>query len=83
MLRTIALYDELLPLCESGELPYVPAPLYLTTQTESHVAIGMYLKLGFVPYRGPRPPKFGDASSDFERDNDRAWAIIEEKLSEA
>lgn len=81
MLRTIALYDELLPLCEGGELPYALAPLYLTTQTESYVAIGMYLKLGFVPYTGPRLPKFGDASSDFERDNNRAWEIIREKLS--
>lgn len=81
MLKTIALYDELLPRCEAGELPYRAAPLYLTTQTESYIAIGMYLRLGFEPYRGPRPAHFGDAGSDFERDNERAWEIVERKLA--
>lgn len=74
MLRTIALFDELCP--ASG------TPLYLTTQTESYAAVGLYYKLGFVPYRGPRLPRFSDAPDDeaFARDNKAAWQIINEKL---
>ena len=75
MLETIRLYDELVP---SGE-----PPLYLTTQTESWVACGMYLKLGFVPYVGPMPPSFDADPETFEEKNDEAWAIIRGKLAEA
>ena len=75
MLETIRLYDELVP---SGE-----PPLYLTTQTESWVACGMYLKLGFVPYVGPMPPNFSADPETFEKKNDEAWAIIRGKLAEA
>ena len=72
MLRTIALYDELVP---SGE-----PPLYLTTQTESWAACGMYRKLGFVPYRGPMPPGFGADPETFCDKNDEAWRLIDDRL---
>lgn len=72
MLRTIALFDELVP---SGE-----PPLYLTTQTESWVACGLYLSLGFLPYRGAMPPRFSARAETFEEDNERAWHIIAGKL---
>ena len=75
MLRTIALYDELVP---SGE-----PPLYLTTQTESWVACGMYRKLGFVPYRGPMPPNFGADPQTFSNKNDEAWQLIDLRLQES
>lgn len=73
--RTIALYDELVP---SGE-----PPLYLTTQTESWTAIGMYLKLGFVAYRGPMPPNFPGCAGTFEQDNRHAWDLVGKKLAKA
>ncbi len=75
MLRTIRLFDELVP---AGE-----PPLYLTTQTESWPACGMYLKLGFVPYTGPMPPGFAADPETFETRNDEAWRIIRAKLAEA
>lgn len=74
MLRTIRLFDELVP---SGE-----PPLYLTTQTESWPACGMYLKLGFVPYIGPMPPGFAADPETFETRNDEAWRIIRAKLAQ-
>lgn len=73
MLSTIRLFDELVP---SGA-----PPLYLTTQTESWVACGMYLKLGFLPYRGPVPPRFSADEKTFERTNELAWDLIEKKLA--
>ena len=72
MLETIRLYDELVP---SGE-----PPLYLTTQTESWVACGMYRKLGFVPYRGPMPPNFDADPVTFRDKNDEAWRLIDDRL---
>lgn len=72
VLRTIALFDELVP---SGE-----PPLYLTTQTESWVACGLYLSLGFAPYRGAMPPRFSACPETFEEDNERAWRIIANRL---
>ena len=72
---TVALYDELVP---AGE----PA-LYLTTQTESWAACGMYLKLGFVPYRGEMPPGFAADPATFATRNDEAWRIIFAKLAES
>ena len=74
MLRTIRLFDELVP---AGE-----PPLYLTTQTESWPACGMYLKLGFVPYAGPMPPGFAADPATFGEKNDEAWRIIYAKLAE-
>lgn len=75
MLQTIRLFDELV---SAGE-----PPLYLTTQTESWPACGMYLKLGFVPYTGPMPPAFAAEPSTFGEKNDAAWRIIFAKLAEA
>ena len=72
MLRTVALYDELVP---TGA-----PPLYLTTQTESWPACGLYLKLGFVPYTGPMPTGFSADARTFETRNDEAWRIIRAKL---
>lgn len=75
VLESIRLYDELVP---SGE-----PPLYLTTQTESWVACGMYLKLGFVPYVGPMPPNFASDPVTFGEKNREAWELIGRKLSES
>ena len=75
VLRTIQLYDELVP----GGAP----PLYLATQTESWVACGMYLKLGFVPYRGEMPPNFAADPATFATRNDEAWRIILARLAES
>ncbi len=56
-------------------------PVYLTTQTQSWPAIGMYLKLGFAPYMGPKPPNWKVLTGgDFAEENERAWNIIFEKL---
>ena len=74
VLQTIRLFDELVP---TGE-----PPLYLTTQTESWPACGMYLKLGFVPYRGVMPPNFGADAATFGDRNDAAWSLIYQKLNE-
>lgn len=73
MLSTIRLFDELVP---SGT-----PPLYLTTQTESWIACGMYLKLSFLPYKGPMPPRFSADEKTFEQTNELAWDLIEKKLA--
>lgn len=75
VLESVRLYDKLVP---SGE-----PPLYLTTQTESWVACGMYLKLGFVPYVGPMPPNFASDPATFGEKNREAWELICRKLSES
>lgn len=72
MLRTIQLYDDM----SQSE------PLYLTTQTNSYVAIGMYLRLGFEPYMGLRPVNFHAKEETFIQDNEKAWEIIYQKLDE-
>lgn len=51
-------------------------PLYLTTQTTSYPAINIYEKYGFEPYFGPMP------DNGIAYDNEAAWAIIREKLSD-
>ena len=75
MLHTIRLYDELVPSSEP--------PLYLTTQTESWAAVSLYYKLGFVAYRGPKPPNFSARAETFAADNERAWRLIDEKIAAA
>lgn len=50
--------------------------LYLTTQTTSYAAIGIYKKYGFAPYLGPMP------HNGMAWDNEAAWAIIGEKLAQ-
>lgn len=81
MLHTIRLYDELAARGEAGGADG-HAPLYLTTQTESYVAVSMYRKLGFTAYRGPMPPAFGACADTFAEDNERAWDIIDDKIAE-
>ncbi len=70
MLKTIQLYSSLH--CEH--------PLYLTTQTNSYVAISMYQRLGFTAYRGSMPVNFHANADTFAQDNETAWRIIEEQL---
>lgn len=81
MLRTIALYNELesAPAALRAE-GIDPAPLYLTTQTESWVAIGMYLRLGFDFYRGPKPPRFDARAATWNEDCAEAERIARAKL---
>lgn len=52
--------------------------LYLTTQTESYVAIQLYLTFGFVPYCGVKPPNFKLAH--YQEQTPKAWAMIRAKI---
>lgn len=70
MLKTIQLYSSLH--CEH--------PLYLTTQTNSYVAISMYQRLGFTAYMGSMPVNFHANAETFAKDNETAWRIIGEQL---
>lgn len=70
MLKTIQLYRTL-------DCEY---PLYLTTQTNSYVAISMYQHLGFTAYRGSMPVNFHGVGDSFEQDNETAWRMIEEQI---
>lgn len=53
-------------------------PLYLSTQTNSYVAISMYKKLGLEPCFGEKPANFDVDSETFKETNELAWRIIEE-----
>ena len=75
VLETIRRYDELVP---SGR-----PPLYLSTQTGSWPACGMYRKLGFVAYRGPAPAGWGMSPEEFSTRNDEAWRLIDARLARA
>ena len=57
MLKTIQLYSSLH--CEH--------PLYLTTQTNSYVAISMYQRLGFTAYMGSMPVNFHANAETLQR----------------
>lgn len=70
MMRSIQLYQSL----------NVEAPLYLTTQTNSYVAIAMYEKLGFEPYKEEMPINFHADAKTFKETNERAWQIIDEQI---
>lgn len=70
MLKTIQLYDTLG--CEH--------PLYLTSQTNSYVAISLYQRLGFTAYQGRMPMNFHGNADSFSQDNEIAWRIIEEQI---
>ena len=50
--------------------------LYLTSQTTSYVGINIYRKFGFEAYMGPMP------DNGIQWDNEKAWAIINEKLGQ-
>lgn len=64
--------------------------IYLTTQTWSYKAIGIYRKFGFEPYMGAKPANWGDAQYDglvgfagsFDEVNTAAWRLINAKLAE-
>ncbi|NLO37774.1 MAG: GNAT family N-acetyltransferase [Clostridiaceae bacterium] len=55
--------------------------LYLTTQTWSYKAIGLYRRFGFLPYRGPKPVNWKSRDEDFIQDTGRAWDLIEHQLA--
>ena len=51
--------------------------IYLTSQTQSYVAINIYKKFGFCAYMGELH------GEDFDRaEHEEAWKIIDEKISE-
>lgn len=54
---------------------------YLTTQSWSWPAVGLYLAFGFKPYMGPMPANWPSPHYDIE--NELAWQLIEQKLAEA
>lgn len=56
--------------------------VYLTTQTTSYRAIGLYRQFGFEPYRGPCPHGFRTQGGRYEDETQRAWQIIDQKLAE-
>jgi len=53
--------------------------LYLTSQTWSYKALGLYARFGFEPYQGERPANWESQSGDFARETQEAWAIIKSK----
>lgn len=74
-----ALFSRLFVLAR--ELGY-EAPLYLMTGTWYYPAIGMYKKLGFEFYRGEYSPFRKLSNEQFREQNEKAIALIEEKLRE-
>lgn len=52
--------------------------LYLTTQSQSYVAINIYKKFGFIPYMGEL---HGEEPFDLE-EHRKAWQIIDGKIAE-
>lgn len=54
--------------------------IYLTTQTYSYKAIGLYRKFGFKPYLGPKPEHFRTQGGSYEDETRAAWQIIDGKL---
>ncbi|MBQ8432196.1 MAG: GNAT family N-acetyltransferase [Clostridia bacterium] len=74
-----ALFSRLFALaCELGYKDM----LYLLTGTWYYPAIGMYLKMGFEFYRGERSPFKKQSNEQFKERNEKAIAMIEEKLRE-
>lgn len=57
-------------------------PLYLTSQTNSYVGISLYLKMGFVPYKGEMPVNFHANKETYQEDNEKAWKLIYQKIKE-
>lgn len=52
--------------------------IYLASQTRSYDALNIYLKFGFKPYMEEKPGNWDDES--FEKNNNKAWKIINDKL---
>lgn len=53
--------------------------LYLHTSTHSYQAIGIYKKLGFLPYLGDRSPFANVPDEGFAEKNAAGWALVDEK----
>lgn len=70
--ETISLYEQ----------SHTKEDLYLTTQTNSYVAIAMYLQLGFEPYVGEMPMNFHANHETFKEDNEKAWNMVYDKIKE-
>ena len=75
--RMLALYGEL----------GCSGPIYLTTQTKTYRAVRVYAQMGFIPYLGEKPVNWPFCSErprgSFREENEAAWQLIREKLSEA
>jgi len=61
--------------------------IYLTTQTWSYMAIGLYKKFGFEPYLGAKPANWTASSylgisGSFEEYTEAAWRIIDDKIAQ-
>ena len=54
--------------------------LYLTSQTWSYKALGLYSRFGFVPYKGEKPVNW--KAENFEQETKAAWTLIDEKIEE-
>lgn len=54
--------------------------VYLTTQTWSYKAIGLYLQFGFEPYLGSRPIHWRCTDEQFDREKETAWELIRSKI---
>ncbi|MCL2446325.1 MAG: GNAT family N-acetyltransferase [Oscillospiraceae bacterium] len=53
--------------------------LYLTSQTWSYQALGLYARFGFVPYHGEKPMNWKAGDAGFAQETKIAWNMIEEK----
>ena len=64
--------------------------VYLTSQTWSYKALGIYMNFGFTPYMGEKPEKWKSVNLtsgnfepwDYREKNTEAWCIIREKLEQ-
>lgn len=56
--------------------------IYLTSQTWSYKALGIYRQFGFKPYTGPCPSGWQPTTDDFEQETHDAWKLIDQKLSQ-
>jgi GNAT superfamily N-acetyltransferase len=61
--------------------------IYLTTQTWSYKAIGLYKKYGFEPYTGAKPANWTDSGNlgiagSYEEYTKAAWQIIDSKIAQ-
>lgn len=54
--------------------------IYLSSQTWSYKALGIYRQFGFKPYTGPCPTGWKPGTDDFEQETHDAWNLIEQKL---
>ena len=61
---------------------HLSTPLYLSSQTNSYVAIKMYEDLGFTPYFKECPKTFDVCFDTYEEDNRKAWDFIHQKIAE-